>query len=550
MAVIRIAGFQGAVLAINPKLLQDVAAVKSLNHDPLHADLRPLAAPLQVASVTAGSASIYRMNRDQASDTQYWLAWASKVHAVRGFIGTDTSERTYYTGDGPPKWTNLQLATSSSPYPGAWRLLGIPAPVSPPNTSATGGTTTGTLEQRAYVYTYVNSVGDEGPPSPPSAMLTCPFDATVTVTNIQPPPAGEYDINRIRIYRTQAGSASAGYFFLGEVLSTATTFSDAALPIQEILTSAGGFAPPSDLHHLTPMWNGMLAGISGRSVRDCSAYKAYAWPIDYDTTLADFSPVALATIGQNLLILTTGTPLLVSGGSPDALDQTPVAFPHSCASDLSVVSFGHGAVWASPDGLAYYGTGGAEGATVYAGGMAGAMLTERLMTREQWQALNPASMVGVRWLNYYVAFYRVGGVWNGLMIDPRNPNGGVYFLDFGYPAVWRDELSEQVYVLSANGAISKWNSGAALSVTFRSKVFRQPSPGPLFAYGEVIADSYPVRMRVWADGVLKFDADVTSRDSFRLPSGFIANDFQIEIVSSVPVVAVTLAHSAEEIALT
>lgn len=534
MAVLTFAGFAGENRALHPLLLPENTGTVSLNQKPGRGDLRPWNAPMPVATVPAGRKSIYRMGRDVASDTNYWLSWPTEVHAVRGINASDTAERTYYTGDGSPKWTDTTRALASAPYPTAARELGVPAPTTPVTLAASGGTST-TVETRFYVYTYVTDIGGESAPSPVSLQLNCKTDDTVTIGGFAAAPSGAYGITLIRVYRTQANSSGgADFFFLREIAAGATSTTDDNRALGEAMPSTTWLTPPADLTWLTGMWNGMLAGISGRSVRFCEAYVPYAWPIAYDVLPPDYTPVALGVFGQTLVVLTNGMPTLVAGSSPDSLDQRPLDFLQACVAPLSTVSMGHGVAWASPDGLAYVGSGGAR------------MLTEGVMTREDWQALNPASVIGCMVERRYLGFYTVGGVQKGFIIDPANPSG-MYFLDFGADALYVDDLQDALYVLKGT-SIQKWDAGAPLTATARSKLHRLPKPTQAFSCAEVRADAYPLTFKLYADGALKHTQAVASGAPFRLPGGYFAQDIQIEVVTSNPVQGVMLAHSMQEMA--
>jgi hypothetical protein len=54
-------------------------------------------------------------------------------------------------------------------------------------------------------------------------------------------------------------------------------------------------------------------------------------------------------------------------------------------------------------------------------------------------------------------------------------------------------------------------------------------------------------MKLYADGVLKHTQTVTNSNTFRLPSGYKANEFEIELSGSVPINEVCVYESAEEI---
>ena len=530
---ITLSSFRGANRALQPMLLPDGVGTVSLNQNPVRGDLRPLKSPLTVATVPAGRQTIYRMGRDVASDTQYWLSWPSVVDVVRGSIADDTTERTYYTGDGFPKWTDNVMGLASSPYPTAWRQLGIPAPSVPALLSASGGAAT-TTESRYYVYTYVSDKGEEGAPSPVSLELICKPDASVAISALAAAPSGSFGINRIRIYRTQSGSdGNAEFFFLREIASTLTATTDDNRTLGEVMPSGDWLVPPADLTGLTGLWNGIMAGITGNAVRFCEAYKPYAWPLAYEVMPPDAKPVALAKFGQNLLVLTTGKPVLVTGGTPDAMDSQPLELAEACVSARSVVSFGHGVAWACPDGLAYYGAGGAK------------MVTLGLMTRDDWQAIQPGSIVAGSYEGAYLGFYTVAGVTKGFLVDPLSPTG-IYFTDIPGQAVYFDDLQDQLYVLDGVN-IKKWDAGAALTAAFTSKVFRTPKPVS-FACFEVIADSYPVQLSVYADGVLKHTQSVTATNSRRLPSGFTAEKWQVELSTAGALQGFQMAQSVQELA--
>lgn len=535
MAVIRWAGFQGENRAIHPKLLADEVCTVSRNQKPGRGDLRPWGEPVQVATVPAGRKTIYRMGRDVASDADYWLSWPTVAHAVRGYDAEDTTERTYFTGDGVPKVTDNTMALASAPFPTTARILGLPAPATAPTVTVSApGTEAAANVTYVYAYTFVNDFGWESAPSPPSVALVRPSDAQATVGGFAAVPSGNFGVNRIRVYRTQSTDGGAAeFFFLREIALGATTTDDDNRTLGEVMPSTTWLMPPGDLSHLTALWNGMLAGISGNSVRFCEAYTPYAWPIAYDVVPADAKPVALGVFGQSLLILTTGRPVLAAGSSPESMDSSPMEFSQGCVAPQSVVGMGAGVAWASEDGLCWYGSGGAR------------ILTAGLMLRDDWQALKPATIIGQMYEGLYFGSYDDGTGRKGFMIDPGSPSG-IYFLDKGYQALHFDELRDQLYVLDGN-SVKKWDAGAAMTVRARSKVFKAPSHVN-FGACEVVADAYPVTLKVWADDVQVHTQTVTSRYPFRLPSGFAALDWQMEASGTQPVQGVVLASTMQELA--
>lgn len=492
----------------------------------------------KLVTVPPGRKTIYRMGRDVASDSQYWLSWTGIVHAIRGFSSDDTTEQTFYTGDGTPKVTNNIIGLASAPYPTTSRPIGIPAPATALTAVKNAGSWTGDVETYFYTYTYVSDWGWESAPAQVSAQLDRESDATTTLSAFAAAPAGNYGINRIRIYRTQTGASGATeFFFLREIAYGTTSTTDDNRTLGEVLPTTTWIPAPDDLHHLTALWNGMAAGIAENGVRFCEPYAAYAWPIQYEILPPDSKPVALGVAGQNLLVLTTGRPHLVSGTSPDSMDETPLEFSQACVAPESVASMGAGVAWASGDGLCWWGP-----------GTGPRILTAGIMTRDDWQALRPSTIIGQMYEGLYLGSYDDGSGRKAFLIDPANPTG-LYFLDAGYESMHFDELQDQLYILNGTN-VQRWDAGAAfMTARARSKQFRAPAPVN-FGAAEVVADTYPVTFRVFADGALKHTQNVTSRNPFHLPSGFMALDWQFEVETTGAVQGCSVATSMRELSQT
>lgn len=538
MTTIRLGPFLGASLALRPKFIDNNAATVSLNHMPDRADLRPWKVPLTVGAVPSGNKTIHMLKRNVIADTVYWLTWTGIVHAVNGFNSDDTTKRTYYTGSGAPKVTDNLIGLAGAPYPTSYRDLGIPKPLTLPIITQTAAGT-GDDETRYYAYTYLSDWNEEGAPQI-SAAVTCKPGATFNITNLAAAPSGLGEtrgINRIRIYRTVAGDTGAAFFFLREIAAATSSTDDARAVGVDTMPSTLYAMPPTDLKSLTGLWNGMMAGITGNAVRYCEQFKPHAWPVAYETLCMD-TPIALAVFQKNLLILTTGRPRMVYGTAPEAMDDTPVEFIAACVSVRSVVSFGHGACWATSNGLAYVGTNGAP-----------RLLTDGVILPDDWKGLNPDTIVGAQYRGRYFGFYDIGGVLKGFSINPLNPGEGIYFFDTGYSAAHYDPLGEKLYVVDGTN-IKQWDGGASnMTATFRSKVFRMPRPLNM-AFAEVIADTYPATFKLLADARAPWTRTVTSKKAFNLPAGYLADDYQFEVSTTTDITGVVVAESLDEIAQT
>lgn len=111
MPQILITKFAGMAPSISPKLLPEGFGTEVKNLDTRFGDFRPFYAAATVQSATAG-ATLYRFATNSSFITN-----TNDVDYARGPLASDTTERTYYTGDGAPKVTDITLAV---------RPLGVP----------------------------------------------------------------------------------------------------------------------------------------------------------------------------------------------------------------------------------------------------------------------------------------------------------------------------------------------------------------------------------------------------------------------------------------
>lgn len=532
--LLRFTGFGGANKALHPLLLPEGIGVDSVNQRPGRGDLRPFKAATNVATAVASAQAIYRMGRATVSDTDYWLTWAADVDVARGFIATDTSERTFWSGDGVPKWTDNTIGLGAPPYPDSSgvRLLGVPAPSSAPTLTETVAGT-GDDETRVYVTVWRNDRSEISAPSAPTT-ITCKPGATIRVTRNASVPSGNYGMTHWQVYRTVAGN-DADYFFVAEG-TAATAFldtTDSSLNPQSTLLSEGWDMPPAGLKGLKALWNGIMVGFVGKALRFCEPYRPFAWPLEYELILDD-DIIAVGRWRQQLVVVTTNQPYLVTGSHPGAMSVQLIEFAQACVAKKSLVEFGHGVAWASPDGVAYIGEGGAR------------VITEQIALPTDWRALVPSSMVACDLDGMYLCSYNPGSGRKSVLVDPRKPDGW-YFCSVGFTAAYRDPIADQVFLLNGTD-IQKWDAGSALTASSKSKVMRVSKPTN-FTFGQVVADGYPVTLSLWAQGTQKLtNYSVAGPGPFRLPGGFLADEWQVEVsTTGVAVQLVAIAQSSAEL---
>ena len=554
MGAIALNKFLGVVTATHPLMLPDSVGQAGQNMRPGFSDLRPWFQPTQLAlaagTVPAGTYSIYRWGADSTDPLHYWCAFPGDVDCVRSLVGNDTAEKTYYTDGSLPKWFNSVFGFGSPPYPNNVRTLGVPQPTVAPTITVSGGSSSAT-EARVYIFTYVTDQGEESAPSPPSAVTSLhPVDATWTFTNNQATPTYNGVLDHINIYRSATTtSGSAVYLYVGSMssLSSGATYPDTVpdTSLGSACESLNWQMPVANMIGLTSMWDGMMAGFFDKTLCFCYPFVPYAWPTIYQQTIPE-NIVGLCVWQQNLVVLTDGKPYALTGTDPTTLTMVPIDSDYACVSKRSICEIPGGCVWAAPDGLAYAGTRGAD------------IVSDLVLTREQWQALNPPSMVVDRWGSFIIIRYNNGT--NGCLVFDWEKANAVYpnklKVKEMYPCTtqfdnaYYDKLTGNTYLLNTTAqTISEWDASSTYeTVTFTSKIFRQPAP-TLFLWCQVRADVYPVSLGVSVDGTQYLSSfAVYSQTPVKLPiAGFKGRDWVLSVTANGPVQEVVLADSIDDL---
>lgn len=539
MAMAAIKSFGGISPKTPARYLQDSQAQVALNCPVFNGALQPLlnvGASVYSLPKVGTPLTIYRFGQDLISDTQYWFHWLTDVDAVRSQIPSDTSEWTFYTGDGIPKATHAGIALSGGTqnYPTVSRPLGIPAATSAATVTLVGSPTEAAdlPETRVYTYTLVSKESGfemESAPAPASDSVDVRVGQSVTVGNFAVVPAG-YNVTHRRIYRAVSGV----FLFVTEIAVSATSFSDTILAedLGEELPSLTWLPPPDTLKGLTNLPNGILSGFTGRDVYFSEPFRPYAWPAQYQQSL-DFPVVGLGRTDTTLVVLTTGTPYFIQGSSPDSMVVVKADIEQSCASKRSIVSTNSTVLYASPDGLVMLSPNGSR------------IVTEQLFTRAQWQSLKPDSIHAYSHDLKYVAFYDTGTTQGGFIFDLTT--GQFILHDIYATAGYSDLVNDKLFLAFADRSVKVWQAGAAKSYVWRSKIFSMPHLMG-FACAQLEAEAYPMTLKVYADNSSTplLTQTVTSREPFRLPVR-PARDWEIQIEGSAEVFSVAIAQSMEEL---
>ncbi|EMG39152.1 hypothetical protein PCS_00038 [Desulfocurvibacter africanus PCS] len=580
MVMIRIPLFSGVVPRTADRLLRTEQATTAVNCRLTSGELAPLPVPARILALAGrrapGSIMLLAGKR--------WLSWPRRVDAAPAATPGDETGRTCITGLDAPRVTDLSMAGRDGAAPTS-RLLGVTAPRRAP-VLAPGPGGEGDPMAVAYCYTFVTDRGEEGPPSPPSAVTSMLPGQEMAVYGLESPPQGR-GIAQKRLYRTATPSDGLSlWLFVAEIEAGISFYLDAKLDVDlgESLSSQDWSPPTAGLRGVVAMPNGFLAGHVGNQICFSEPWRPFAWPQGYRLTL-DSAVTGLGVFGTTLVAATADYPVLISGAHPAAVSMSRLPDAQPCVSAAAMASSELGVLYPCPDGLYLVGSGG------------GRLVTRELMTREEWQALRPETMCAAVHDGRYVAFFRepeadpwnwddvgsapLGGVLAGACVHrhvlhgsrleemdvPYNaPTGKGFvldlsgqetvlsFLDWHASALHREPSRDALYLAGADE--EGWNvfdmagdaGGTALDMTWRSKVFVAGAPMSLAAV-RIDADfaAGGLAVTIWADGRERLSKILSDSRPLRLPAGFRAREWQVLVSGKATVREIRLASSMEEL---
>ena len=461
MAKINISAFAGERPLAIPKLLPDTAATEAIDVRLDDGGLTPINASLATgALVPNDDVTIYR-------HLGAWLSWPTVVDAVPGPVAQD---RLYYTGSGAPK-----MRVGGTVYP---LKIGRPSSAL---AAVSSGPSTGDVQSRTYVYTFVTSFGEETAPSPASAVVDWRPGQMVTLSGFAAPPAGRSIVSQ-RIYRSQTGQSGTYLYLIAERPASSANYLDTvgADAFQEALPSAGWDEPPDALTGITSMPNGMMAAFVGRDVYFCEPYRPHAWPEKYVMT-CDSDIVGLGSIGSVLIVMTKANPYLMTGAHPDSMQSLKLEANFPCINARGIVDLGFAICYPSNDGLvAVRATGQVQ------------WVTEGLFRRDDWRAFSPENAIGAQHGSIYMMFYDVtsaDGVRNSgaLFININATPFLARSAETASAAYFDVEDSALYFKRAGNQNINRFDdpNGYPATYSWRSKEFWLPRPS---TFGAVLID--------------------------------------------------------------
>lgn len=568
MAAIKLLDFGGELPSRSPRLLPDANSVLCenvwLNEGGL--DTYPL--PQLIQALASSTRYVYRIPEtadtfDYANST-YMEFDDPATKVIKAPIPNDSFERFYWAvpGASPQYNTKAGIIAGDPDY-----VLGIPTSAAnmtvTPDASGVGAT-----EYRAYTFTWVSAYGEEGPPSPPilaNGKIDDVWDLVLPA--ITGGESTQRNITLRRVYRTITGSqGDTNYYLVVELpvgtLAYADSIAGTVVTANGLIPSTFWVEPPATLQGLTIMPNGIVAGFTGRDIYFCEPYRPHSWPVQYSVSVEQ-PIIGLGVTGNTLVVLTEGFPYFLSGIHPSVMTQVKHNDLIPCVAAGTIVSAPDGVYFASDLGLMLAANGAIE------------MITYALISKRQWKEdFVPEMLNAIFYKQAYMAM-RSDIAGNGFSLNVDNPKIAVERVLS--PSIVRNILTDQWTgepTMIMNSFLYVWDNvevDGRVVYRWQSKEFHINKPENLGAmkvyFDDIPANSQSLavddwavaslallpldvkaRIKLYADRDLVFTKDVTETgDLMRLPSGFKASIWQVEIIGRVRVDSIEVASTVKEL---
>lgn len=420
--------FSGIAPRIAPRLLPATLAQEALDVKLWSGELRPHYADEILQYIPSNIQSIYRYK--WKNKTYNWLMWPYETRVAKGPVYDDENNRIYFMNQGGFFVTDSSLLldqdynTTFTPGESCYHVA-IPQP-GQSDIWVSGGTGSGDVESRSYVYCYVrqwpDGTIDVGKSSGPLKNFKDRSRYTVDVRpgqtvamSMEDPLLTHHNgavrgINKIYIYRsevTSAGQAVYSYVDQFDVNTERVTNNPNAVwktnyyeytdskpntSLGEACPSLYWDAPVDGLKGLVSLQNGLFAAYKDSTVYVSDWNAPHAWPYEHTVTI-DYPIVGLGSFGNTIVVCTEAAPVLIVVQDPTNPTTKAIQENCPCVSADSIVNTRNGVIFASQNGL------------VLINSTSPTFITEKLLTQDEWLPLHPESLKGAFLNNTYYGFF-------------------------------------------------------------------------------------------------------------------------------------------------
>lgn len=393
-----------------------------------------------------------------------------------------------------------------------------------------------------------------------------------------------------RLYRTTGSSGS--YQLVADGL-TATSYNDTLTDAQILgddLISDGWEPPPAGLLGLGFLPSGAGYGFVNNLLCFSEPYQSHAWPTSYQLA-CDYPIVQTESYGTVVVAGTEAYPYMADGVEPATATLQRVNMVWPCLSKRSMVSVGDGVMYATSAGLAYIASQGPQ------------IFTQAFFTETEWKDYNPSTMacalsegrVFVRWEN--------DGGTPGLMLFKMQEPAPLTTSSVRCNGLYTDLTDGELYFVADDG-VYKFDAddGYRLPYTWTSKEIELPVPmnlgaarvelqnvmtqadiaameaqyaSDLVANATILStytgfggfnattvnngtlndgpdtidtgyyDPEYVTFSLYSNGQLVTTKKLTQTTTFRLPAGYLTDNFYFKVQGTVRIKNVKLAETVE-----
>lgn len=322
------------------------------------------------------------------------------------------------------------------------------------------------------------------------------------------------------------------------------------------LESEDHIPPPLRLAGLAQIQNNILAGFVDNELYLSKIGRPYAWPENTTYTL-EYNVVSINAIGGSALILTEGYPYILAGSDPTNMSLSRIDAYYPCLNSKSVVPMAYGIVYSTHDGLAVYSP--SSGARI---------LTSQLYNNDTWGVdIDPTTVVAAYYGENYFASHSTGA-----FVFEQDRESGGFFVDctYTFDASWYDPVTGKLFYASGNnGDITQWDdlTQPLSTQVWKSKVIVTQDMVNFGAarvvadYGKTIttiwddivttweattlewAASDDVTFEMWADRNLIYTNTLSDSGTFRLPTGYRTDTYEVAVTSNVRIRSVHVAET-------
>ncbi|MEF2146634.1 MAG: hypothetical protein V3573_14405 [Desulfovibrionaceae bacterium] len=521
--------FRGAIKAIEESRLGDEYAAEAVNCDLRTGALVPLKGKSDLWSVPGAAEKIYLWDDKLACFTQKDIS----------VLPHPNNDNLVWTGSDygiyPRQASKEQFfGTGSAGLPVESSRFGLDEPPSAPMVHVNGEATGDLIRSTSYRFSAVAVTGEESNLSLPSAVVDVYEGQTAELYRLWPTAEIPEFVDKIRIYRAETDSyGSPSWAFVTELPAATVKYSDIVEETEEVAQS-DGWLPPENFEGLVDIGNGIVAGWKGRDVCLSEVGVPTAFPEKYRLR-TDATIRGIGMTGAFAIVLTDKEPSILSASTPESATMASLQFGASCLSARSICSTKYGVVFASHEGLMQITSGGVP-----------SILTEGILSREQWLAYGPENMVCVP-QDDKIYIFRYGQT-VALLYDMRRSDFTEIELPFAVSDAHVDSAGGRILLLNSADSVGALGEGENLQFRWKSGLYLFPNT-KVFSAARILGEqsvTSPAVLTIWRDGLPFYSKTVTDQRPFALPPGLYLS-LQFEISGTTKIVVVQIASDMSEL---